>query len=108
MWYGSSTAPVEAFGPTRYMWDLGLYNEATETIVKTEGEWSKVPDKLAYYDYLGHNPAKGGLFRTGPMVFGDGIVIGWLGHPEFRLGDGTLCLLSSYALLFRDIPHVIR
>ena len=30
----------------------------------------RVPDRLAFYDYLGHNPAKGGLFRTGPTVFG--------------------------------------
>lgn len=34
MWYGSASNPVECFGPTRYMWDLGLYLEATETIVQ--------------------------------------------------------------------------
>lgn len=115
MWYGSATAPVEAFGPTRYMWDLGLYNEATETIVQTEGQWSKVPDKLADYDYFGQNPAKGGLFRTGPMVYGDGIAIGWLGHPEFRLGDGTLVysrrmpsFFETFPTLFVDASGVVR
>jgi photosystem II CP47 chlorophyll apoprotein len=27
--------------------------------------WSRIPDKLAFYDYIGNNPAKGGLFRAG-------------------------------------------
>ena len=78
---------------------MGLYLEATETVVQREcagnvparcqSAWERVPDRLAFYDYLGHNPAKGGLFRTGPMVLGDGIVLGWLGHPTFNLADGT-------------------
>ena len=33
----ASSIAVEAFGPTRYMWDLGLYNEATETIRLGDG-----------------------------------------------------------------------
>ncbi len=33
--------------------------------------WSRIPDKLAFYDYIGNNPAKGGLFRSGPMDKGD-------------------------------------
>ena len=36
MWYGSASNPTECFGPTRYMWDLGLYLEATETVVQRE------------------------------------------------------------------------
>jgi photosystem II CP47 chlorophyll apoprotein len=28
----------------------------------------RIPDKLAFYDYIGNNPAKGGLFRAGPMI----------------------------------------
>ena len=35
--------------------------------------WSKIPEKLAFYDYIGNNPAKGGLFRSGAMNNGDGI-----------------------------------
>ena len=35
--------------------------------------WSRIPDKLAFYDYIGNNPAKGGLFRAGSMDKGDGI-----------------------------------
>ena len=30
--------------------------------------WSKIPEKLAFYDYIGNNPAKGGLFRAGAGV----------------------------------------
>ena len=37
--------------------------------------WSTIPEKLAFYDYIGNNPAKGGLFRSGPMNNGDGIAI---------------------------------
>ena len=37
----------------------------TEAIV--QDGWLDVPDVLAFYDYVGHNPAKGGLFRVGAM-----------------------------------------
>ena len=55
------------------MWDLGLYIAGTEAIVQRscskaamecEDGWLDVPDVLAFYDYVGHNPAKGGLFRV--------------------------------------------
>jgi photosystem II CP47 chlorophyll apoprotein len=39
---------------------------------------------LLFYDYIGNNPAKGGLFRTGAMNSGDGIAVGWLGHAVFK------------------------
>lgn len=52
--------------------------------MECEDGWLDVPDVLAFYDYVGHNPAKGGLFRVGAMNSGDGISIGWLGHPIFR------------------------
>ncbi|KAL8265741.1 hypothetical protein R6Q59_003085, partial [Mikania micrantha] len=50
--------------------------------------WSKSPEKLAFYNYIGNNPAKGGLFRAGSMDNGDGIAVGWLGHPIFRDKEG--------------------
>ncbi len=34
MWYGSAATPVACFGPTRYVWDLGLYIAGTEAIVQ--------------------------------------------------------------------------
>jgi len=36
-------------------------------------------------DYVGVSPAKGGLFRAGPMVKGDGCVQAWAGHAFFQL-----------------------
>ena len=65
MWYGSAATPVECFGPTRYVWDLGLFIAATEAIVQRSCSqdavecidgWRSVPDSLAFYDYVGHNP----------------------------------------------------
>jgi hypothetical protein len=35
-----------------------------------------------FYDYIGNNPAKGGLFRTGAMNSGDGIAVGWLNQID--------------------------
>ena len=33
MWYGSSTTPIELFGPTRYQWDLGFFQQEIEKTV---------------------------------------------------------------------------
>ena len=83
---GSATTPIELFGPTRYQWDSGYFqqemerraeNSLNEGLSLTEA-WSRIPDKLAFYDYVGNNPAKGGLFRAGPMNKGDGIAEAWL------------------------------
>jgi len=96
MWYGSATTPIELFGPTRYQWDSGYFQQEIERKVdssiaqgNSESEaWSQIPDKLAFYDYIGNNPAKGGLFRSGSMNKGDGIAESWLGHPVFRDREG--------------------
>ncbi len=125
MWYGSATNPMECFGPTRYQWDLGLHLQAIESTVQvacdtdctlnTARGWLGVPDRLAFYDYIGHNPAKGGLFRSGAMVRGDGIVLGWLGHPSFLLPDGTHVFprrmpsfFETFPILFLDRDGVVR
>ncbi len=39
---------------------------------------------LTFYDYIGNNPAKGGLFRVGTMDNGNGITVGWLGDGVFK------------------------
>ena len=72
MWYGSAATPVELFGPTRYQWDGNYYKPGNRS--PRSGKpcrwgnlieaWSAIPEKLAFYDYIGNNPAKGGLFRT--------------------------------------------
>jgi photosystem II CP47 chlorophyll apoprotein len=82
MWYSSSSTPIELFGPTRYHWDNGYFSQDIEGRVKSAlkstaeiySAWEQVPDKLVLYDYIGCNPSKGGLFRSGPMVKGDGVV----------------------------------
>jgi photosystem II CP47 chlorophyll apoprotein len=125
MWYGSASNPIECFGPTRYMWDLGYHLQAIETRIQqevgssdstqTQSAWEVIPDRLAFYDYIGNNPAKGGLFRTGPMVRGDGLIIGWLGHPSFRLSDSTPVyprrmpsFFETFPVLFVDAGGVVR
>ncbi|KAJ1681059.1 hypothetical protein LUZ63_023718 [Rhynchospora breviuscula] len=69
MWYGSATTPIELFGPTRYQWDQGYFQQEiyrrvsaglAENLSLSEA-WSKIPEKLAFYDYIGNNPAKGGI-----------------------------------------------
>ncbi|XP_047260213.1 photosystem II CP47 reaction center protein-like [Capsicum annuum] len=51
--------------------------------------WSKISEKLVFYDYIGNNLAKKGLFRVGSMDNRDGIVVvGWLGHPIFSDKEG--------------------
>jgi hypothetical protein len=96
MWYGAAATPIELFGPTRYQWDSGYFQQEIERQVESSisqnlsesQAWSRIPDKLAFYDYIGNNPAKGGLFRAGPMNKGDGIAEAWLGHPIFRDKEG--------------------
>ncbi|CAN2058863.1 unnamed protein product [Malus fusca] len=85
-WKGTiPTTPIELFGPTRYQWDQGyfqqeIYRRIGAGLAENQSlseAWSKIPEKLAFYDYIGNNPAKGGLFRAGSMDNGDGIAVGW-------------------------------
>ena len=60
MWYGSSATPIELFGPTRYQWDQGFFQEEIQRRVQKSLEnglslsdaWTNIPEKLAFYDYL--------------------------------------------------------
>jgi photosystem II CP47 chlorophyll apoprotein len=53
MWYGSATTPIELFGPTRYQWDLGFFQQEIDQRVQTslaEGKslpeaWAQIPEK---------------------------------------------------------------
>ncbi len=115
MWYGSATTPVELFGPTRYQWDSGFYQQEIQRRVNgsinagaTEVEaWSEIPDKLAFFDYIGNNPAKGGLFRTGPMVKGDGIAQEWLGHAVFTDAEGRELTVRRMPNFFETFPVIL-
>jgi hypothetical protein len=111
MWYGSATTPIEFYGPTRYQWDSGYFQIAIERNVQLSlaevnsqsGAWETIPYRLAFFDYLGNNPAKGGLFRNGLMNNGDRIALvssprGWFAFAHIFLGLVFLyggCLHSS-------------
>lgn len=109
MWYGSAATPIELFGPTRYQWDQGFFQQEIDRRIragKAENSnlsevWSKIPEKLAFYDYIGNNPAKGGLFRAGAMDNGDGIAVGWLGHAVFKDKEG-------HELFVRRMPTFLK
>jgi photosystem II CP47 chlorophyll apoprotein len=115
MWYGNATTPVELFGPTRYQWDQGYYQQEIQRRVQTSiangatpsEAWAAIPGKLAFYDYVGNSPAKGGLFRTGAMDKGDGIAQGWLGHPEFKDKEGRVLNLRRLPNFFETFPIVL-
>jgi photosystem II CP47 chlorophyll apoprotein len=115
MWYGNAATPIELFGPTRYQWDQGYFQQEIQRRVDSEIEagatiseaWSTIPDKLAFYDYIGNSPAKGGLFRVGPMVDGDGIAQEWLGHPVFRDDSGEQLFVRRMPNFFETFPVVL-
>lgn len=116
MWYGSAATPIELFGPTRYQWDSGYFRQEIQRRVQTEvaagasqsEAWNSIPEKLAFYDYVGNNPAKGGLFRTGQMDKGDGIAQGWLGHPIFTDSEGRELFVRRLPNFFETFPVVLE
>jgi photosystem II CP47 chlorophyll apoprotein len=115
MWYGSAATPIELFGPTRYQWDQNYFQEEIARRVRAsqaEGvslseAWSKIPEKLAFYDYIGNNPAKGGLFRAGAMDSGDGIAVGWLGHAVFKDQEGRELSVRRMPTFFETFPVIL-
>ena len=115
MWYGNAATPVELFGPTRYQWDDGYFKQEIVRRVESkvadgatlEEAWESIPEKLAFYDYVGNSPAKGGLFRTGSMVSGDGIAQAWLGHPVFKDREGRELTVRRMPNFFETFPVVL-
>ncbi len=115
MWYGNATTPIELFGPTRYQWDQGYFNQEIQRRVETAMDdglsrseaWSTIPEKLAFYDYVGNSPAKGGLFRTGAMDSGDGIAQQWLGHAVFTDAEGRELSVRRMPNFFETFPVVL-
>jgi photosystem II CP47 chlorophyll apoprotein len=115
MWYGNATTPIELFGPTRYQWDNGYFQQEIQRRVQTNiasgaspsEAWSNIPEKLAFYDYVGNSPAKGGLFRTGAMDSGDGIAQTWLGHPVFTDKEGRVLTVRRMPNFFETFPVVL-
>jgi photosystem II CP47 chlorophyll apoprotein len=112
MWYGSATTVVELFGTTRYHWDNAYFSSLTEAITSVNSKtqnlnaWVMVPEKLVLYDYVGSNPSKGGIFRSGPMLKGDGVVSNWLGHANFSMGTLPLAIRRIPAF-FETFPVIL-
>ncbi|MBW4511810.1 MAG: photosystem II chlorophyll-binding protein CP47 [Scytonematopsis contorta HA4267-MV1] len=115
MWYGSAATPIELYGPTRYQWDQGYFKQEIQRRVQSSvadgaslsEAWSQIPEKLAFYDYVGNSPAKGGLFRVGPMINGDGIPQEWLGHPVFKDKEGRELTVRRLPNFFETFPVVM-
>jgi photosystem II CP47 chlorophyll apoprotein len=116
MWYGSATTPVEVFGPTRSQWDSGYFKTEINRRVQAamdegaskEAAYASIPEKLAFYDYVGNSPAKGGLFRAGAMVNGDGLPTGWQGHVGFTDKDGNDLEVRRIPNFFENFPVVLE
>jgi photosystem II CP47 chlorophyll apoprotein len=111
MWYASVTTPIELLGPSRYQWDnayfaIDIGSRITNKSYDLNASWDKIPDKLILYDYLGCNPAKGGLFRSGPMNKGDGVIQNWLGHSYFEMGSLSLTVRRMPAF-FETFPVLL-
>lgn len=119
IWYGSASTPIELYGPTRYQWDSGYFETAIKKRItsKLRGKkatlsqlnvlWTRTPEKLAFYDYIGNNPAKGGLFRTGSINSGDGIALRWLGHPIFLDENNSVLRVRRIPTFFETFPVVL-
>lgn len=115
MWYGSSTTPIELFGPTRFQWDQGYFQEEIQRRVQKsllEGKsldvsWKEIPIKLFFYDYIGNNPAKGGLFRSGPMNNSEGVAKKWVGHPIFKDKKGNELFVRRMPTFFETFPVLL-
>ncbi|KAK9663390.1 hypothetical protein RND81_O288700 [Saponaria officinalis] len=82
--------PIELFGPTRYQWDQGYFQQEI---------YRRVSAGLA--------ENKRGLFRAGSMDNGDGIAVGWLGHPIFRDKDGRELFVRRMPTFFETFPVVL-
>ncbi len=116
MWYGNATTPIDLFGPTRYQWDSNYFqqeiNRRVETSVANGASrseaYASLPPKLLFYDYVGNNPSKGGLFRAGPMNKGDGLATAWLGQPVFFDRDGRELSVERLPNFFESFPVILR
>jgi photosystem II CP47 chlorophyll apoprotein len=112
MWYGCVSGGLELFGPSRYHWDNGYFSLDIERRVNLNNSiflnkaWEQVPEKLVLYDYIGCNPSKGGLFRSGPILLGDGIIQNWLGHASFEIGTLSLSIRRMPAF-FETFPVIL-
>ncbi|CAN6446945.1 unnamed protein product [Victoria cruziana] len=102
MWYGSATTPIKLFGPTHYQWDQGYFQQEIYRTVNVG-----LAKNMTFYDYIGNNLAKGGLFRAGSMDNEDGIAVGWLGHPVFKDKEGHELFVRHMPTFFETFSVVL-
>merc|ERR1712087_417893 len=96
-------------------WDQGFFQQEIEIRIQSglkngnnlNQAWRQIPEKLAFYDYIGNNPAKGGLFRAGAINSGDGIAVGWLGHAIFQDRDGNELYVRRMPTFFETFPVLL-
>jgi photosystem II CP47 chlorophyll apoprotein len=105
-WYGAASSANELFGPTRLAWDSSGFEQELTTR-STQFTWPASPEQLLLYDYIGSNPAKGGLFRSGPVDNSDGIVQSWLGHVEFLDPTGNSLTVRRMPTFFETFPVIL-
>jgi photosystem II CP47 chlorophyll apoprotein len=105
-WYGAAAAPGELFGPARFAWDASLFLQ--ELLARAAAApWRASADQLLLGDCAGSNPAKGGLFRSGPGLRGDGTAQSWLGRLEFPDPAGSTLLARRTPAFFETFPVVL-
>jgi photosystem II CP47 chlorophyll apoprotein len=115
IWYGSAATPIELYGPTRYQWDKGFFQQEIDKRYRAgvargysaRDAWGQIPEKLAFYDYIGNNPAKGGLFRAGAINSGDGFAVGWLGHAVFYDKERNDLYVRRIPTFFETFPVLL-
>ena len=114
VWYGGPAAPADLFGATRFSWDSSFYSQ--ELVFRASrgvggaagGGWASATEGLLLFDYVGAGPAKGGLFRAGPMVKGDGLVQAWVGHAAFgSFTAGRLLAPRRMPAFFESFPVLL-
>jgi len=118
-WYGASSCANQLFGPTRFGWDSAVFCQELASRASSAGEfsftlrpakasfWQSSPDQLLLSDYIGSDPAKGGLFRSGPMFKSDGLVQNWLGHVDFFGPGGTGLVVRRLPAFFETFPVLL-
>ena len=68
--------------------------------------WNSIADRVILYDYIGCNPSKGVLFRSGLLIKGHGVVVNWIGHRSFSMGTLSLAVRRMGAF-FETFPVIL-
>lgn len=114
-WYGASSCANQLFGPARFGWDSAVFCQELASRAGSAGSlratavsfWQSSPDQLLLSDYAGSDPAKGGLFRSGPALKSDGLAQNWLGRVDFLGPGGTGLVVRRLPAFFETFPVLL-